>query len=131
TLKQATDKGDAKITGNAEKLNEPWLFTTAAGVVWDRLPTADPGGPATISSQAYAYYMQNVPFCIFVPTAHRDLSLVPVPDCSTGASCSAVRIRRHTASPDGGAVALVTQNIVIVIECSAGFNILTLVFCLY
>ncbi|HFK7193856.1 TPA: hypothetical protein ACG0FA_005013, partial [Escherichia coli] len=35
----------------------PWLFTTAAGVVWDRLPTADPGGPATISSQAYAYYM--------------------------------------------------------------------------
>ncbi|EOJ7331459.1 hypothetical protein ACM3VC_004808, partial [Escherichia coli] len=49
----------------------PWLFTTAAGVVWDRLPTADPGGPATISSQAYAYYMQNVPFCIFVPTAHR------------------------------------------------------------
>ncbi|HGJ3235553.1 TPA: hypothetical protein ACJW4O_004805, partial [Salmonella enterica subsp. enterica serovar Grumpensis] len=28
----------------------PWLFTTAAGVVWDRLPTADPGGPATISS---------------------------------------------------------------------------------
>ncbi|EPM3199825.1 hypothetical protein ACTJ5F_004855, partial [Escherichia coli] len=56
----------------------PWLFTTAAGVVWDRLPTADPGGPATISSQAYAYYMymQNVPFCIFVPTAHRDLSLM-------------------------------------------------------
>ncbi|EPF3110101.1 hypothetical protein ACSRNT_005025, partial [Escherichia coli] len=43
--------------------------------VWDRLPTADPGGPATISSQAYAYYMQNVPFCIFVPTAHDDLSL--------------------------------------------------------
>ncbi|MGT7658707.1 hypothetical protein ACRW5F_14955, partial [Escherichia coli] len=37
--------------------------------------TADPGGPATISSQAYAYYMQNVPFCIFVPTAHHDLSL--------------------------------------------------------
>ena len=33
------------------------------------------GGPATISSQAYAYYMQNVPFCIFVPTAHDDLSL--------------------------------------------------------
>ncbi|MGT7659880.1 hypothetical protein ACRW5F_21245, partial [Escherichia coli] len=38
--------------------------------------TADPGGPATISSQAYAYYMQNVPFCIFVPTAHRNLSLI-------------------------------------------------------
>lgn len=54
----------------------PWLFTTAAGVVWDRLPTADPGGPAIISSQAYAYYIQNVPFCIFVPTAHRDLSLL-------------------------------------------------------
>ncbi|EPU7265716.1 hypothetical protein ACVY4S_002932, partial [Escherichia coli] len=53
----------------------PWLFTTAAGVVWDRLQAADPGGPATISSQAYAYYMQNVPFCIFVPTAHRDLFL--------------------------------------------------------
>ncbi|MEK8929171.1 hypothetical protein P2Q74_25350, partial [Escherichia coli] len=37
---------------------------------------------ATISSQAYAYYMQNVPFCIFVPTAHRDLSLdcFPFPD---------------------------------------------------
>ncbi len=44
-------------------------------LVWDRLPTADPGGPATISSQAYAYYMQNVLFCIFVPTAHDDLSL--------------------------------------------------------
>ena len=43
------------------------------------------------------------------------LYIVPVPDCSTAASCSAVRIRRHTASPDGGAVALVTQNIVIVI----------------
>ncbi|MCV5814217.1 hypothetical protein OFS94_25350, partial [Escherichia coli] len=56
-------------------LSLPWVFTTAAGVVWDRLPTADPGEPATISSQAYAYYMQNVPFCIFVPTAHDDLSL--------------------------------------------------------
>lgn len=42
-------------------------------------PTSDSrsGGPATISSQAYAYYMQNVPFCIFVPTAHRDLPLIP------------------------------------------------------
>ncbi len=27
----------------------PWLFTTAAWVVWNLLPTADPGGPSTIS----------------------------------------------------------------------------------
>ena len=26
---------------------------------------------------------------------------VPVPDCSTGGGCSAVRIRRHTAGPAG------------------------------
>ena len=38
-------------------------------------PTSDPDGPATISSQACAYYMQNVPFYICVPTAHSDLSL--------------------------------------------------------
>ncbi|EPF5820464.1 hypothetical protein ACSTBK_002810, partial [Escherichia coli] len=34
--------------------------------------------PPTISSQAYAYKMQNVPFCIFIPTAHSSFSPLAV-----------------------------------------------------